>query len=224
MRVGVVAGLVLALAACSGANADAEEVGATQDEIRVVGSFTSRGTAYYPANTRMEGGFLDRRGKRLRTLQQFLAGEAEYVSVAMDVNAFRYGQRLRIRELNEKYGREIVFRVVDTGGAFRNRGRSRLDVCVANRQASYDPTINGTLHVDVIDEASGPPEGEGEGTEAPTSRTAPEGQGASCSNDGACNPGNDGSGMIYEGGRCVPGCRSNAQCPGVTRCVSGQCQ
>lgn len=48
--------------------------------------------------------------------------------------------------------------------------------------------------------------------------------GASCRSDGACNPGNDGSGKICVGGRCVDGCRTNAQCPGVTTCRSGQCR
>ena len=112
--------------------------------------FRSRGTGYYPANNAMEGGFNDRRGVRLRTLQQFLNGSADYVSVAMDSNAFDYGQKLRIKELEEKYGRQIEFRVVDTGGAFRGRGRSRMDICTASSSASSDPTINGMLTVAVV--------------------------------------------------------------------------
>lgn len=218
---------VTAFAAACTSQASEEELGDSQDAIRVTSSFVSRGTGYYPANNSLEGGFVDRKGARLRTLQQFLAGNADYVSVAMDSNAFSYGQRLRIKELEAKYGRPIVFRVVDTGGAFRGKGRSRMDICVANRTASVDPTINGTLHVDVIDERSGPPEPDdsleppaddpvGGDDEAPS--------GAKCTNDGACNPGNDGSGLICEGGRCIAGCRSNAQCPGATRCVSGQCR
>ena len=58
---------------------------------------------------------------------------------------------LRIKELETKYGRPIEFRVVDTGGAFRGKGRSRIDVCVKNKTASFDATINGTLHIDIID-------------------------------------------------------------------------
>ena len=38
------------------------------------------------------------------------------------------------------------------------------------------------------------------------------------------NPGNDGSGLICVNSRCVPGCLSNAQCPGVKTCQSGQCR
>jgi hypothetical protein len=52
----------------------------------------------------------------------------------------------------------------------------------------------------------------------------PAAGGTACSGDGACNPGGDGSGQICEGGVCVDGCRSNAQCPGATSCVAGQCR
>lgn len=106
----------------------------------------SRGTGYYPHNSRMEGGYKDMRGKPLHTLQDYLAGRAPYVSVAMDNRAgFPYGQRVRIQELEQKYGRPIEFRVVDTGGAFKGRGTSRIDICTANRRASLDRTINGPL-------------------------------------------------------------------------------
>ncbi|MBX3202582.1 MAG: D-alanyl-D-alanine carboxypeptidase family protein [Labilithrix sp.] len=53
---------------------------------------------------------------------------------------------------------------------------------------------------------------------------APASSGAACASDGQCNPGNDGSGQICTGGQCVDGCRTNAQCPGITRCVSGFCE
>lgn len=224
-------GLALLGAGC-GAQADADEdTGASSDEIRVVSSFTSRGTGYYPDSSALEGGFNDRVGKRLRTLQQFLAGNAEYASVAMDTNAFKYGTRLRIKELDAKYGRPIVFRVVDTGGAFRGKGRSRIDICTANRSASLDPTINGTLHIEVIDETGGPasppapapPADPGTGNDDPPASPG-AGSGRACTNDGACNPGNDGAGEICTSGRCVPGCRTNAQCPGSTSCSAGQCR
>lgn len=214
------------VASACAADPAGEELSSSEDAIRITGSFTSKGTAYYPANSRLEGGFVDRKGARLRTLQQFLAGDADYVSVAMDSRAFSYGQRLHIRELDEKYGRKIVFRVVDTGGAFRGKGRSRIDVCVANRAASLDPVINGRLHIDIVDERSGPPEPsepppEDDADEAPA-ESAPAA--TECASDGACNPGNDGSGLVCESGRCVPGCRTNAQCPGATTCSGGQCR
>ncbi|MBX3193109.1 MAG: hypothetical protein KF819_39355 [Labilithrix sp.] len=216
------------LSGCSAAD-DVEDVGESQDEIRVTSSFVSRGTGYYPSSSALEGGFKDRVGKPLRTLQQYLAGNAAYVSVAMDTNAFKYGTRLRIRELEAKYGRAIVFRVVDTGGAFRGKGRSRIDVCVANRSASLDSTINGTLHIDVIDETAGggpapAPAPAPADPPASSGSAEPAGSGRSCGSDGACNPGNDGSGLICTAGKCVAGCRTNAQCPGSKTCQSGQCR
>ncbi|NOU28622.1 MAG: hypothetical protein HOO96_12010 [Polyangiaceae bacterium] len=208
----VVAGLVFACGSTG------EVDGTTADELRVTESFVSDGTGYYPDSSAMEGGFVDMRGKKLRTLQQFLNGDAEYVSVAMDPRVFRYGQRLRIREFNTRYGREIVFRVVDTGGAFRGRGRGRMDLCVQNRAASLDRTVSGTLHVDVIDESGDAPE------PAPPQPSPGGTSDITCSTDGDCNPGNDGSGKICQNGACVTGCHSNAQCPGSTRCSAGLCR
>jgi len=48
--------------------------------------------------------------------------------------------------------------------------------------------------------------------------------GASCSTDGDCNPGTDGSGLICVGGTCTPGCNADWECSGNTTCVSGTCQ
>ena len=110
-------------------------------------SYKARGTAYYPDASPLEGGFVDRKGAKLRTLQDYLAGKVDYVSVAMDSKAFPYGTKIRIPELEKKYGRPIEFRVVDTGGAFKGKGTSRIDVCVANHRASLDPTINGPLTI-----------------------------------------------------------------------------
>ncbi|MEW6278979.1 MAG: hypothetical protein AB1758_10175, partial [Candidatus Eremiobacterota bacterium] len=109
-------------------------------------TYSARSTAYYPHNSRMEGGYVDRRGNRLHTLQDYLAGRAPYVSVAMDHHTgIPYGQKLRIPELEQRYGRPIEFRVVDTGGAFYHRGTGRIDICVSNRQNSLDPSVNRRL-------------------------------------------------------------------------------
>jgi hypothetical protein len=138
------------VAACAGETGTDDGTGESNEAVTVTSSFVARGTGYYPDASALEGGFTDRRGAKLHTLQQFLAGQAPYVSVAMDANAFAYGQRLRIKELEAKYGKPITFKVVDTGGAFRGKGRSRIDICTANRAASLDGTINGTLHIDAI--------------------------------------------------------------------------
>jgi hypothetical protein len=60
-------------------------------------------------------------------------------------------------------------------------------------------------------------------TSGSSTDTSGSGGGASCAGDGDCNPGNDGSGLICQSGQCVPGCHTNAQCPGVKTCHSGQC-
>ncbi|MDB4938321.1 MAG: hypothetical protein JWP87_5293 [Labilithrix sp.] len=226
---GMILALSLAASGCASVDESDGEEGSSTDALTA--SFVSHGTGYYPSSSALEGGFVDRKGVRLRTLQQFLAGQAEYVSVAMDSNAFGYGQHLRIKELEAKYGRAIDFRVVDTGGAFRGKGRSRIDICVANRKASLDPTINGTLHIDAVNAFSSgpspspappapPPPPAGDDPPPPSGSTPA----AACSSDGQCNPGNDGSGLICKSGACVPGCRTNAQCPGSSRCISGECK
>lgn len=107
--------------------------------------YTAKGTGYFPDNSPMEGGFQDRKGNPLHTLQDYLAGKAPYVSVAMDSTAFDYGTKLRIPELEKKYGRLIDFRVVDTGGAFKGKGTTRIDICTASQKDSVDATINGQL-------------------------------------------------------------------------------
>ena len=127
---------------------DEEQTGESAEAFSTATTFTARGTGYYPDSSALEGGFFDRRGKRLTTLQQYLDGDAAYVSVAMDSKVFPYGTKLRIRELERKYGRSIEFRVVDTGGAFKGKWTSRIDICTANERASLDSTINGQLTID----------------------------------------------------------------------------
>ncbi|HZS55875.1 MAG TPA: hypothetical protein VFA65_15850 [Bryobacteraceae bacterium] len=112
-----------------------------------VHTYHAKGSGYYPSPTKMEGGSTDRMGKKLNTLQSFLAGQATYVSVAMDkISEIPYGTVVKIPEI-EKANRQkaIEFRVVDTGDSFKGQGFKRIDICVADRQASLDPTINGTL-------------------------------------------------------------------------------
>lgn len=114
-------------------------------------------TGYFPKNNRMEGGFLDRYGNRLYTLQDFLSGKAPYVSVAIDIkNGMKKYQKtnLCIPELDKTYGPEmtndvkkrtggkIIFKAVDTGGRFYNRGWKKMDICVANEKASFDKRLN----------------------------------------------------------------------------------
>jgi 3D (Asp-Asp-Asp) domain-containing protein len=216
--------LTLTSTGCAVTASDAVEsdITSAEDDLRVVGAFSSRGTGYYPDSSALEGGFVD-------MLQGFLRGSSPYVSVAMDKSAFPYGTRLRIAELNAKYGREIIFRMVDTGGAFRGKGQSRMDICTQNRAASLDPVINGRLSVQVINERL-PPVAPAEPVASPqpaarqVAGAGAASEGIACTSDGACNPGNNGSGLVCTAGKCVDGCRSDAQCPGVTTCEAGFCR
>ena len=145
-------GVSISLGGCAASSSDDTEDDAppSSSADALTRAFTSKGTGYYPANSRLEGGFVDRRGAKLYTLQQFLAGDAPYVAVAMDTNAFPYGTKLSIKELDEEHDAHIEFRVVDTGGAFRGKGRSRIDICTKNEAASLDPIINRMLHITVV--------------------------------------------------------------------------
>ena len=109
-------------------------------------SYQAVATGYFPKNVGIEGGPHDRHGKPLHTLQSFLAGKAPYVSVAMDRQLdIPYGTRLHIPELEDRYGRPIEFRVVDTGGAFTGKGYSRIDICTASQRHSQDGAVNAPL-------------------------------------------------------------------------------
>lgn len=125
-------------------------------------SFTSKLTAYYPtanatetAENRLEGGPLDRRGVPLITLQDYLEGGHDYVSIAMDLGIYPYGTKLCIPDIERRYHRSIEFRVVDTGDAFRGQGRGRIDVCVRDKMASYDEAVNRLVAVVALIEAKG---------------------------------------------------------------------
>jgi len=56
---------------------------------------------------------------------------------------------------------------------------------------------------------------------APTTGNDPA---KTCSSDGQCNPGNNGSGLICVSGRCTAGCRADYHCPGSLICIAGQCE
>jgi hypothetical protein len=120
----------------------------TGQDGRVMG--TAKGTGYYPSNSKMEGGYVDKQGKKLSTLQDFLDGKSKSVSIALDKNLYKsgqvkYGDSFTIPELDKKYGKHIDFRAVDTGGAFTNKEFSRVDICTGSKKDSLDPTINGKL-------------------------------------------------------------------------------
>ncbi|HUQ90360.1 MAG TPA: hypothetical protein VM120_01685 [Bryobacteraceae bacterium] len=109
-------------------------------------TYKARGSGYFPHGNAMEGGFKDRLGAKLNTLQEYMANRADYVSVAMDKKLpIAYGTVVKIPEIENNYQQTIEFRVVDTGGRFTGKGYTRIDICTADKEASLDATINGPL-------------------------------------------------------------------------------
>lgn len=123
----------------------------------ILSSHKSKATLYTTENTAMEGGPKDRCGRPLHTLIDYLNGDADHVSVAMDSKALPYGTLLRIPEIEKKFNfsEAIPFKVVDTGSAFYGQGLSRMDICVGhNQQTIYSADFiwisNKTFDVQVI--------------------------------------------------------------------------
>lgn len=120
-------------------------------------TFRSFKTGYFPHNSRMEGGFTDRNGRPLRTLQAYLRGQAEYVSVAMDHLDRRlpYGTVVRIPDVERHFGRCIEFRVVDTGGRFKGRGTAKIDICNDSERNANSRFSNGWSQIYVVGNGGG---------------------------------------------------------------------
>lgn len=109
----------------------------------------SLGTGYYPAPHAPEGGCVDMRGKPLRTLQDYLAGRVDYVSVAMDksLSGPGYGTEICIPQLNKKYKKRIRFKLVDHGPSFDGRRGAKIDICTRTAKDSCSSSINRKLTV-----------------------------------------------------------------------------
>ena len=98
-----------------------------------------RGTAYV--------GTVDVRGRGLPTLQEFLRGEVDFIAVGVDKKLFRsglvrYGEPLRIPELEDVYGFPLEFRVVDAPRALDGCGVEWAGVCVDDSIAAHHPVLH----------------------------------------------------------------------------------
>lgn len=111
-------------------------------KVAAGGRIRLRLTGYWPWDAKtdnerkVEGPPVDRLGRPLHTLEDYLAGKCDHVSLAGDTAAWPYGQKLII----DVGGRQVVGRVVDTGGNFRGAGKvykttgaEPIDVCVFAR-------------------------------------------------------------------------------------------
>lgn len=116
----------------------------------------ARLSAYWPVGPdaseeerRREGPPVDVHDRPLYSLQDYLAGKAPFVSIAADRSRAgfpRYGELVRIEELEKRYGRKILFRVVDTGGSFMTTGTTRFDIRVASRDEGLKDEVNSDVH------------------------------------------------------------------------------
>ncbi len=128
--------------------------GCTPGKIsRYTNHFTSMRSGYYPHDSRMEGGFVDRQGHPLQTLQDYLAGNAGYVSVAMDVYdpSLPYGTIVRIPEVERWFKRCIEFHIVDTGDRFAGEHTRKIDICNDTKENTLGDWSNGSAEVFVVD-------------------------------------------------------------------------
>lgn len=99
-------------------------------------------TSYTPGqgDPKMEGGVLAADGKPAYTMEQFHAGKAPYVAVAMDPQSPWRGKYLRSKKFPN-----TLFKVTDTGGAFKGKGLARMDI------AFSDPLKAKSFEVDFAD-------------------------------------------------------------------------
>jgi len=113
----------------------------------------------------MEGGPLDRRKTRNQTLHEYIQGKyidpanplKNYVSLAGDYTdgspVSTYGTKVYIPSIEQALngGKEIIFRVVDTGGDFIGKKATRLDVAVLTKGEMSQSVLNATTDIYVGD-------------------------------------------------------------------------
>lgn len=118
------------------------------------GGFTSRGTGYHPVSPnspdyKMEGGNVDALGRPIHTLDQFRRGEVPDVTVAIDRSSPLFGKFAFSPTLN------APVKFTDTGGAFRGKGMSRVDVARDTAAGANSDENNGPIRF-TLGSTSGP--------------------------------------------------------------------
>lgn len=112
--------------------------------------FNTYVTWYSPGkgDIKMEGGLQDRKGAPAYTIEQYLAGKAPYVTVAMDPKVFPYGTTVTNPSFRDASGNLIPFRVTDTGSAFKGVGTQKMDIATDSaNKALVGPNFNTTFDI-----------------------------------------------------------------------------
>ncbi|XP_017299481.1 uncharacterized protein LOC103508984 isoform X1 [Diaphorina citri] len=114
--------------------------------------YNTSASAYYPDyQSALTRDFVDEKGKKLRSLQEYLDGRSSYVTVAMDAGlGIAYGTPLCIPQLNIHYGRYINLEVRDTSPDIFGCGYACVEIAVRTEADSYDRILNKELLMVVI--------------------------------------------------------------------------
>ena len=154
-------GVVIFRATSASAQEEGEEPGASPErDFPLLAQLSAYWPAATPDEEKEEGGSTDIRDRPLHSLQDYLSGNAPFVSVAADMSQIEYNEPIEIKELNEKYGRKIDFRVCDALHADlvrkgKGTGTRRLDIRVASRKDGLADSVNSWVHYRRLSPPSG---------------------------------------------------------------------
>ncbi|KAF5306992.1 hypothetical protein FQR65_LT07215 [Abscondita terminalis] len=100
--------------------------------------------AYFPSDEDDDDKiYSDIKGKKLRSLQEYLDNRSDYISLAMDESlGIPYGTKVCIPEMNKHFGYYLNFEVRDNGTDLLGMGYQRADVFVRSEMDSYDAVVN----------------------------------------------------------------------------------
>lgn len=97
----------------------------------------------------LDEGSLDVHGRRLKTLEAFLDGDVDAVSVAVDLEAIAEGTPLRIAALEAALQRSVPLRAVHQTERTQGTGTALLEVCVSERSAQWAALLETVLVVEL---------------------------------------------------------------------------
>ncbi|KAB0795473.1 hypothetical protein PPYR_12312 [Photinus pyralis] len=101
--------------------------------------------AYFAANSEADT-LCDIKGKKLRSLQDYLDDRSDFVTLAMDEKlGLPYGTKVCIPEFDTHYRQHVKFEVRDQGTNLKGMGYKRADVFVRSEMDSYDTTVNNKV-------------------------------------------------------------------------------